>query len=29
MMPALHGKEKALRREFESYLERKVQRSLL
>ncbi len=29
MMPGLRGKEKALRREFERYLERKVQRSLL
>jgi nucleoside 2-deoxyribosyltransferase len=29
LMPALRGKEKALRREFERYLERKVQRSLL
>jgi len=29
LMPALRGKEKALRREFEGYLERKVQRSLL
>jgi nucleoside 2-deoxyribosyltransferase len=29
LMPALRGKEKALRREFEGFLERKVQRSLL
>lgn len=29
MMPGLRGKEKALRREFEKYLERKVQRNLL
>jgi nucleoside 2-deoxyribosyltransferase len=29
MMPSLRGKEKSLRREFERYLERKVQRSLL
>jgi nucleoside 2-deoxyribosyltransferase len=28
-MPALRGKEKALRREFERYLERKVERDLL
>jgi nucleoside 2-deoxyribosyltransferase len=29
MMPGLRGKEKALRREFEKHLERKVQRNLL
>jgi len=29
MMPGLRGKEKALRREFEHYLEQKVQRNLL
>ena len=29
LMPALRGKEKPLRREFERFLERKVQRSLL
>jgi len=29
LMPALRGKEKALRREFERHLERKVQRNLL
>jgi len=29
LMPALRGKEKALRREFERHLERKVQRDLL
>ena len=29
MMPGLRGKEKALRREFERYLEQKVQRDLL
>jgi hypothetical protein len=29
LMPGLRGKEKALRKEFESYLERKVQRDLL
>jgi nucleoside 2-deoxyribosyltransferase len=29
LMPGLRGKEKALRREFENYLERKVQRDLL
>jgi hypothetical protein len=29
MMPGLRGKEKALRREFEHHLERKVQRNLL
>jgi nucleoside 2-deoxyribosyltransferase len=29
LMPALRGKEKVLRREFENYLERKVQRDLL
>jgi nucleoside 2-deoxyribosyltransferase len=29
MMPGLRGKEKALRREFENHLERKVQRDLL
>jgi nucleoside 2-deoxyribosyltransferase len=29
LMPGLRGKEKALRREFESYLERKVERDLL
>jgi nucleoside 2-deoxyribosyltransferase len=29
LMPALRGKEKPLRREFEGFLERKVQRSLL
>jgi hypothetical protein len=29
MMPGLRGKEKALRREFEHHLERKVQRDLL
>jgi nucleoside 2-deoxyribosyltransferase len=29
MMPGLRGKEKDLRREFESYLERKVERDLL
>ena len=29
LMPALRGKEKALRREFEHHLERKVQRDLL
>ena len=29
MMPGLRGKEKALRREFERHLERKVQRNLL
>jgi hypothetical protein len=28
-MPGLRGKEKALRREFEHHLERKVQRDLL
>jgi nucleoside 2-deoxyribosyltransferase len=29
LMPRLHGKEKALRKEFEAYLERKVERDLL
>jgi hypothetical protein len=29
LMPGLRGKEKALRREFERHLERKVQRDLL
>jgi hypothetical protein len=29
LMPGLRGKEKALRKEFEGYLERKVQRDLL
>jgi hypothetical protein len=29
LMPGLRGKEKALRREFENHLERKVQRDLL
>jgi hypothetical protein len=29
LMPGLRGKEKALRREFERYLEHKVQRDLL
>jgi hypothetical protein len=29
MMPGLRGKEKALRREFERHLERKVERDLL
>ena len=29
MMPGLRGKEKALRKEFEHYLEQKVQRDLL
>jgi hypothetical protein len=29
LMPGLRGKEKGLRKEFENYLERKVQRDLL
>jgi hypothetical protein len=29
LMPGLRGKQKALRREFEKHLERKVQRDLL
>jgi hypothetical protein len=29
IMPGLHGKEKELRKEFERYLERKVERDLL
>jgi hypothetical protein len=29
LMPGLRGKEKALRKEFERYLERKVERGLL
>lgn len=29
LMPGLHGKEKALRKEFEDYLEQKVERDLL
>jgi hypothetical protein len=29
LLPSLHGKEKALRKEFERYLERKVERDLL
>lgn len=29
LLPGLHGKEKALRKEFERYLERKVERDLL
>ena len=29
LMPGLHGKEKALRKEFEAYLERKVEQDLL